>query len=77
MRPGCCEDRCPHARPPPRKRTVTPSFPGSLQPAFDSQEEVYSAILMELEEANTLFDAEIDIAAEHDILFQGDLSKWQ
>lgn len=32
---------------------------------------------MELEEANTLFDAEIDIAAEHDILFQGDLSKWQ
>jgi hypothetical protein len=50
---------------------------GSLQPSFDTQEEVYRNILAELEEANTLFDFEREINAQNDILFHGDLSRWQ
>jgi hypothetical protein len=50
---------------------------GPLQPAFDSQEEVYRNVLAELEEANALFDTESEIQADNDILFGGDLAKWQ
>lgn len=51
---------------------------GNLRPSFDTQEEVYRNILQELEEANALFDFEAhSINSEQDLLFHGDLTKWQ
>lgn len=50
---------------------------GSLQPSFDTQEEVYRNILDELEEANTLFNFDVEIHGQYDILFHGDLTRWQ
>ena len=50
---------------------------GTLQPSFDTQEEVYKQILKELEEANALFNFQRNIHAQHDILYGGNLQRWQ
>ncbi|MEN7550270.1 SusD/RagB family nutrient-binding outer membrane lipoprotein [Rapidithrix thailandica] len=47
------------------------------QPAFDSQETIYKALLADLEEANTLFDEGKPINAESDLLFSGSVNKWR
>lgn len=51
---------------------------GVSHPAFDTQEQIYSRMLLELEEANALYDtsAELDYPSR-DLLYNGDLNKWQ
>ncbi|MCF6223240.1 MAG: SusD/RagB family nutrient-binding outer membrane lipoprotein [Flavobacteriaceae bacterium] len=51
------------------------------KPKFDTQEEIYAAILIDLEAANTLLSQEqssyTNIDATQDVLFDGDVSKWR
>ena len=51
----------------------------AFQPEYDTQEEVFQAILTDLETASTLLNGgqHIEEAAEADIVFQGDSRKWQ
>lgn len=53
----------------------------NFQPVFNTQEEIYLDILSELEEANSLLsdrqDAYVNIDPVQDVLFQGDVRKWQ
>jgi hypothetical protein len=49
---------------------------GINYPKFDSQEEIYSGILKELEEANSLLGTTSEQVAG-DILFNGDLTRWK
>lgn len=53
----------------------------NLKPAFDSQRDIYLGILAELEQANTLLSKKQgdyqDINASQDVLFGGDVRKWQ
>lgn len=49
---------------------------GMLQPAYDSQADVYSAVLANLATANTLLD-EGGSAIDGDILFGGDILAWK
>lgn len=48
-----------------------------FQPAFNTQQEVYTRILADLEKANSLFDASRDMIYGTDILYGNDVSKWQ
>lgn len=50
---------------------------GILTPEFDSQQEIYTAILADLETANTLYDLENPMVYETDILFGNDIARWQ
>ncbi|MBD8491028.1 SusD/RagB family nutrient-binding outer membrane lipoprotein [Echinicola sp. CAU 1574] len=50
---------------------------GILRPAFNTQEEVYTQILADLETANGLYDLERDMVYGDDILFHNDVAKWQ
>lgn len=54
---------------------------GINQPVFDSQSDVFDAILENLRDANTMLNgqSEIDIPdkATYDLLYAGDASKWQ
>jgi hypothetical protein len=53
---------------------------GITNPAYDSQEEVYNAILSNLKAANDMFDFNPNTADDlgvGDILFNGDVAKWQ
>jgi len=51
---------------------------GILLPAYDKQETIYPALLATLKEANDLFNAGgIDNVGAGDILFDGDIDKWQ
>jgi len=51
------------------------------KPKFDTQEEIYAALLADLETANTLLSQEQssydNIDATQDVLFDGDVSKWR
>lgn len=49
-----------------------------IQPAYDTQEVIYRGILEELEKAATLFrtSSNSGIIADHDLIYQGDISKW-
>ncbi|RMG27027.1 MAG: SusD/RagB family nutrient-binding outer membrane lipoprotein [Bacteroidetes bacterium] len=53
----------------------------NLQPAFDSQADIYTGILADLERANTLLSKNqtdyADINATQDVLFSGDVSRWR
>lgn len=50
---------------------------GILEPAFDSQKDIYLDIYKKLEEANTLLTAGNQIVAASDPMFKGDLTKWR
>lgn len=51
---------------------------GVLLPAYDRQEDIYPALLASLKEANDLLNAgSIDNLGDGDVLFGGDLLKWQ
>lgn len=53
----------------------------NLKPAFDSQRDIYLGILADLEQANALLSKKQgdyqDINATQDVLFGGDVRKWQ
>lgn len=48
-----------------------------FQPAFNTQKEVYTKILSDLETANDLFDPSLEMIYGTDILYDNDVSKWQ
>ena len=50
---------------------------GILTPKFDSQEAIYTAILADLEAANSLYDSEQQMVYEADILFGNDVERWR
>lgn len=50
---------------------------GILTPKFDAQEHIYTTILADLETANALYDAEVPMVYEADILFGNDLERWR
>jgi hypothetical protein len=51
---------------------------GILYPKYDRQADIYSGLLAELSEANSLIpDATVSISANEDLMFQGDKTKWQ
>lgn len=50
---------------------------GILTPKFDSQEAIYTAILADLEAANSLYDPEQQMVYEADILFGNDVERWK
>jgi hypothetical protein len=51
---------------------------GILYPKYDRQQDIYTGLLAELEEANNLIpDATVNISANEDLMFHGDKQKWQ
>lgn len=50
---------------------------GVLLPAYDTQEEIYPALLASLAEAADLFDPDGDLLGDGDILYGGDIELWQ
>lgn len=50
---------------------------GILYPAFNTQQEIYTQILSDLETANTLFDPEKAMIYGTDILYKNDVTKWR
>lgn len=48
-----------------------------LNPVFDSHEKVYTQILSELEEANTLLNASSIAVGVGDFIYAGDINKWK
>ena len=50
---------------------------GYLQPKFDSQQEIYTAILADLKTASGLFDTQKTMDAGSDILYKGSVIRWQ
>jgi hypothetical protein len=51
---------------------------GILYPKYDKQQDIYTGLLAELEEANTLIpDGTVNISANEDLMFHGDKVKWQ
>jgi len=49
----------------------------NLAPAYDSQEDVYNGMIQMLADAAGMFDATADDLGVGDIMFNGDVSKWQ
>lgn len=53
----------------------------NIKPVFDSQKDIYTGILADLEAANTLLSKEQDaygeINATQDLLYRGDVRRWQ
>lgn len=62
--------------PVPMKEAVS-AEEGILTPKFDSQEEIYTTILSDLEKANTLYDLDQAMVYESDILFGNDIERWR
>ncbi|GAA4441682.1 SusD/RagB family nutrient-binding outer membrane lipoprotein [Pontibacter saemangeumensis] len=50
---------------------------GILYPAFNTQQEIYTSILSDLERANILFDPEQEMIYGNDILYGNDVGKWR
>lgn len=50
---------------------------GIFYPAFDTQQEIYTKILADLETANALFDPEQDMIYGTEILYNNDVEKWR
>ena len=50
---------------------------GNTTPSYDSQQAIYTGVLQELKEANTLLDADASFAIGGDVLFNGDVSRWK
>ncbi|GAB3541397.1 SusD/RagB family nutrient-binding outer membrane lipoprotein [Pontibacter brevis] len=50
---------------------------GIFYPAFNTQEEIYTKILSDLDRASTLFDTDRGMIYGTDILYNNDVDKWQ
>jgi len=50
---------------------------GILQPVYDSQQDIYTQLLADLERANSLYDHATGMAYGTDILFENDTHLWQ
>ncbi len=50
---------------------------GITAPAFDTQQTIYSGILAELEQANTLLKNAANVISDSDPIFKGDALKWR
>jgi Starch-binding associating with outer membrane len=54
---------------------------GLIQPAFDTQEEIYADLMLQLETANSMFNEDLAeggvIVATDDVLYGGDVMKWK
>ena len=50
---------------------------GVLNPVFDSHEKVYAKILSELEEANSMLNANAGLIGEGDFMYKGNINKWK
>lgn len=50
---------------------------GNFYPAFNTQEEIYTELLADLEAANQLYDSSFGMAYASDILFSNNVSAWQ
>ncbi len=50
---------------------------GIFYPSFNTQQEIYTTILADLETANTLFDPEQDMIYGTEILYNNDVEKWR
>ena len=62
--------------PVPMKEAVS-AEEGILTPGFDTQEEIYTTILADLEKANSMYDTELPMVYEADILFGNDIERWR
>ena len=62
--------------PVPMKEAVS-AEQGILTPKFDTQEEIYTTILADLERANSMYDIEQPLVYEADILFGNDIERWR
>lgn len=52
--------------------------PGNVQPAYDSQEQVYAGILAMLDQADAIIATGTgDVPASADLVYGGDMSKWR
>ncbi|MFV9551449.1 SusD/RagB family nutrient-binding outer membrane lipoprotein [Algibacter sp. PT7-4] len=49
---------------------------GNVTPAYDTQEDIYNGMLQLLDDANTIL-GNAEFAIKGDLIFDGDLSKWQ
>ncbi len=50
---------------------------GILRPSFNTQQQIYTKILADLERANTLYDATRPMAFGTEILFNNNISRWK
>jgi hypothetical protein len=50
---------------------------GNTNPAYDKQQTIYTNVLKELKEANTMFATSTGFTAGGDVLFKGDVMKWR
>ena len=50
---------------------------GNFQPEYDSQQEIYMAMLSELEAATTALDGSQNFIDGADFIYQGDIEKWR
>jgi len=50
---------------------------GNFMPKFDTQKEIYTKLLTDLENANTLYQNNLGMKYGADILFNGDITKWK
>ncbi|MEM6765209.1 MAG: SusD/RagB family nutrient-binding outer membrane lipoprotein [Bacteroidota bacterium] len=50
---------------------------GNTTPSYDAQQAIYTSILQELEEANTLLAGSNGFVAGGDVLFNGDVMRWR
>lgn len=50
---------------------------GNFTPKFDSQKDIYTALLTDLENANSLYQNSLGMKYGADILFNGDINKWR
>lgn len=50
---------------------------GIFYPAFNTQQEIYTKILADLETANTLYNPDQDMVFGTDILFENDVERWR
>jgi hypothetical protein len=49
----------------------------NTNPAYDKQQTIYTNVLKDLKEANTMFAASAGFTAGGDVLFRGDVMKWR
>ncbi len=52
-------------------------YEGIFQPAYDSQQTIYTGLNTELEQAYQQFDESSPLDATHEILYNGDIAKWK
>jgi hypothetical protein len=50
---------------------------GNFQPKYDTQEEIYTDLNRELEEAHAQFDENAPLNSSYEILYGGDIAKWK